>query len=262
MPAVQNLVGLNGDSERLSYFGVTNPHPGPAVYRLRFFDAAGREMGRSDEMKVSAFGQRQFQSQEIVSGFGVSGSDYRVRVETVVGGPLYPYGSNLRLATGDPSFVEPQEARVSRAYLVGVLGAPGLFGSQWRTDGVLANPGSTVLRADLTFTNIGNFAAATAAVPITLQPGETRRLIDVLKSQWGLTNAIGVLAVRYRRAGLLATVALGVLAGLAVWSRPDTTTFDLLPVVAGTGAALLTLSALARRARSRRRRVSSVRISQ
>jgi PKD repeat protein len=200
VPAVQNLVGLNGDSERLSYFGVTNPNPGPAVYRLRFFDAAGREIGRSDEMTVSAFGQRQFQSREIVDGFGVSGSDYRVQVETVAGGPLHPYGSNLRLATGDPSFVEPQAPAVSRAYLIGVLGAPGLFGSQWRTDGVLANPGSAVLRADLTFTNIGSFAATTSAVPITLQPGETRRLADILKSQWGLTNAIGVLAVASRDA--------------------------------------------------------------
>ncbi len=65
----------------------------------------------------------------------------------------------------------------------------------------------------------------------------------------GAAAAIGVLAVRHSRAGLLAAVALGVLAGLAVWTRPDTTTFDLLPVLAGTGAAVPTLSALARRAK-------------
>ncbi len=63
-----------------------------------------------------------------------------------------------------------------------------------------------------------------------------------------LSAAIGVLTVRHRGAGMLAAAALGALAALAVWSRPDVTTFDLLPVVAGAGAAVLTLPALARRA--------------
>jgi PKD repeat protein len=195
VPAVQNLVGLNNTAERLSYFGVTNPNPGPTTYRLRFFNATGQEIGHSDDLVVSAFGQRQFQSQEIVNDFGVAGSDYRVQVETLSGGPLYPYGSNLRIATSDPSFVVSQVPDVARAYLVGTLGAPGLFGSLWRTDAVLANPSTQPLPLDLTFTNIGNNASTTAPVRLTLQPGETRRLTDVLNSQWGITNGIGVITV-------------------------------------------------------------------
>lgn len=61
-------------------------------------------------------------------------------------------------------------------------------------------------------------------------------------------EAIGVLAVRHRRAGMLAAAALGVVAGIAVWSRPDAVPYDLLPVVAGAGAAVLALPPLARRA--------------
>ncbi|HSI92476.1 MAG TPA: molybdopterin-dependent oxidoreductase, partial [Jiangellaceae bacterium] len=60
--------------------------------------------------------------------------------------------------------------------------------------------------------------------------------------------AIGVLAARHRGAGMLAAAGLGAVAGLAVWSRPDTVTYDLLPVIAGAGAAVLALPALARRA--------------
>jgi DMSO/TMAO reductase YedYZ molybdopterin-dependent catalytic subunit len=58
---------------------------------------------------------------------------------------------------------------------------------------------------------------------------------------------IGVLAVRSRGLGLLAAVALGAVAALAVWSRPEAAGFDLAPVVLGTGGAVLALHALAGR---------------
>jgi PKD repeat protein len=209
VPAVQNLVGLNNNAERLSYFGVTNPNAGPAAYRLRFFDNLGHEIGPSHDFVVSAFGQRQFQSREIVNDFGVSGTDYRVQVETLSGGPLFPYGSNLRAATGDPSFVVPQVPEFTRSYLIGVLSVPGLFNSLWRTDGVLFNPGAQTLRLDLTFTNIGTNSSTTPAVTLTLQPGETRRLTDVINSQWGITNAIGVLTVASREPTGALPVVLG-----------------------------------------------------
>jgi len=195
VPAVQQLVGLNDNAERLAYFGITNPTAVPARYRLRFFDAAGRELGHSADLTLPAFGQRQFQTVEIHTLFHVSGSDYRVQVETIAGGPLYPYGSNLRLATSDPSFVEAAAEKSSRAYLVGALSAPGLFGSQWRTDVMLANPGAQTLHAQLSFTSIGVAAQPTAPVTLALQPGETRRLADVVNGQWGIRDAIGVLTL-------------------------------------------------------------------
>ena len=195
VPAVQQLVGLNDNAERLAYFGVTNPNPSATQYRLRFFDAAGHEIGHSADLTVSAFGQRQFQAAEIRGSFGVSGSDYRVQVETLAGGPLYAYGSNLRLATDDPSFIEPAAAQSARSYLVGTLSTPGLFGSLWRTDAVLANPGDQTLHAQLSFTGVGAGAQPTSPVALTLQPGETRRLKDVINGQLGIHDAVGVLTL-------------------------------------------------------------------
>lgn len=193
VPASQDLVGLNDDRERLAYFGVTNPNPAPATVRLRFFTRAGQETGHTTELTVPSFGQRQFQVREIRADLGVNGSDYRVRIETLAGGPVYPYGSNLRNATGDPAFVEPAVPETSRAWLVGVLSTTGLQDSLWRTDAVLANLGAQPLRLEVTFLNVGVAPAPTAAVPLTLQPGETRRLADVINSLWGLRGAIGVL---------------------------------------------------------------------
>lgn len=63
-----------------------------------------------------------------------------------------------------------------------------------------------------------------------------------------LSAAIGVLAAHHRGAGMLAAAVLGVVAALAVRSRPDATTYDLLPVVIGAGVAVLALPALVNRA--------------
>jgi PKD repeat protein len=195
VPAIQNLVGLPYDAERIFSIGVSNPTAAPATYRVRFFNASGAQVSVTPVLGLSPFGQRQFQPAEIRFTYGVFGGDYRVQVETVTGGPLYPYASIIRLATLDPSFLEAAVAKTSRAYLVGALSAPGLFGSLWRTDVVLANPGSQALHADLSFTSVGAVAQPTAPVSLTLQPGETRRLADVINGQWHLTNAIGILTL-------------------------------------------------------------------
>jgi PKD repeat protein len=198
--ATQDLVGLSDDGERLSYFGVSNPNPAAATYRARFFNAAGTQIAVTPDLTLSAYGQRQFQAAEIRDTYHVSGRDYRVRVETVSGGPLYPYGSIVRLATDDPSFLEAAVAETSRAYLVGALSAPGPLGALWRTDAVLANPGTQPLHADLSFTGIGVAGQPTTPVTLTLQPGETRRLANVIQGQWGIANAIGILTLTSREA--------------------------------------------------------------
>ncbi|HEX9941293.1 MAG TPA: PKD domain-containing protein [Thermoanaerobaculia bacterium] len=198
VPAVQLLTGLNTNSERFSYFGVTNPNPAPATYRLRFFNAAGREIGHSADLALPAFSQRQFQPKEIQRGFGLSGSDYRVQVETISGGPLYPYGTNVRSASSDPTFVAPQVPDLVTTWLIGVQRTPGARGALVLTDLVLANPGAQPLRVDVTFTSASLTVSPTGPVSITLQPGETRRIVDALNSLWGIANATGVLAFASR----------------------------------------------------------------
>jgi hypothetical protein len=195
VPAIQNLVGLTYDAERFFLIGVSNPNATPATYRVRFFNAAGAQVSVTPVLNLAPFGQRQFQPAEIRFTYGVFGGDYRAQVETVTGGPLYPYASIIRESTLDPSFFEAAVAKTSRAYLVGALSAPGPFGSLFRTDVVLANPGTQVLHADLSFTSVGPLAQPTAPVSLTLQPGETRRLADVINGQWHITNAIGILTL-------------------------------------------------------------------
>jgi PKD repeat protein len=192
---LQHLIGLNDTGDRLAYFGVTNPSSVNAVYHLRIYDRTGHLLGESAaDFTLSQFGQRQYQVGEIRDLFGVSSDDdYRVEVETKQGGPVFPYAANLRLVSGDPSFIEARRASVAKGYLVGIFSTPGLGGSKWQSDLVLSNAGSQVVTSDLTFQGSGLQTAPTAPVHVTLQPGESQRLANVLFDKWNLTEAVGTL---------------------------------------------------------------------
>jgi hypothetical protein len=187
---------------------VSNPSQTPTTYHLRFYDKDGNKIGESSEdLTVSSYGQRQFQASEIQSTFGISNeADYRIEVETKSGGTLFPYASNLRLSSEDPSFIQAGASKNARSYLIGVLSAPGPNNSTWRSDLLLSNTTSQALAVDVTFTNLGVTSAPTTPVRVTLQPGETQRLENVVASQWNVTNGIGVLTVQSTSATLFPVV--------------------------------------------------------
>jgi PKD repeat protein len=193
-PTLQHLVGLNDTDERSSYFGVSNPSGGPVTYRLRFYDKDGEEIGTSKVYTLSRYGQKQFQPREIREELGVADvDDYRVQVETVSGGPIFPYGANIRNASEDPSFVGVGTTASSKLYLIGALSTPGLQGSRWQSDVVLSNTSDKVILTDMTFLRVGFNSQPEQTVKVTLQPGETRRLVDVVADEWGIDDAVGML---------------------------------------------------------------------
>ena len=195
LPAAQNLVGLSNDGEKIAYFGVSNPNAVAASYRLRFFDAAGQPLGSPATFNLGPFGQKQFQPREIRELAPVAGlSDYRVVVETLAGGPLFPYGANVRQATNDPSYAGPEGDRAARVYLIGALSTPGPGGALWKTDAVLGNPAGAAATVQILYRNVGLNAEIEGPVTVSLQPGETERLVNVVAARFGETGAVGVLA--------------------------------------------------------------------
>lgn len=194
---VQHLVGLNDNGERLAYFGLSNPSDQPVGYRLRFFDKDGKPIGTSaDTRLLSRFGQRQYQVNEIRDLFKVTDvDDYRIEIETVSGGGIVPYASNLRLASDDPSFVVGGAVQASKVYLIGALSQPGPNNSLWQSDVVLSNTATEVVLTDITFTPNGLNSVTTSAVKLTLQPGATERLVNVVADKWGIKDSAGVLVL-------------------------------------------------------------------
>ncbi|HEX4725583.1 MAG TPA: PKD domain-containing protein, partial [Pseudonocardiaceae bacterium] len=195
----KNLVGLINNSDRLAYFGISNPSETAVTYHLRLYDKGGKLIGETNpDLTVAPFGQRQFQSAEIESTFGVvNQDDYRVEVQPTAGGDmLVPYASNLRLSSQDPSFIEAGSSSNAKSYLLGALSAPGANGTLWQTDLLLSNVNTQPVSVDVTFTGIGVNATTTTPAHVTLQPGETQRLQNVIAGQWGINNAIGLLTVK------------------------------------------------------------------
>ncbi len=193
---VQHLVGLNDNTERIAYFGLSNPGGSPATYRLRFFDNLGHEVGTgSQQITLSRYGFKQYQPKDIRTLFGLADKDdYRVLVESTKGAPIFPFGANLRLGSLDPSFLTVGSG-AERVYLLGMLSTPGPNNSLWRSDVVLSNTSNQVVIADLTYTNVGLTSSSTDTIHETLQPGETRRLDDVIGTKWNVRNGVGVLTI-------------------------------------------------------------------
>lgn len=188
------LIGLNDNSERLAYFGLSNPNAEPAVYQLRLFDAQGHQIGQSDDLTLGRFGQKQFQPQEI-RDLGVSNAtDYRVEIEPKSGGRIYPYGTNLRVATQDPAFASSEVPSGKKLFLIGSLSQPGLNNAVYRTDVVLSNPLAQAIAFDMTFTAVGVSSLPQTPVRVTLQPGESQRLANVIADKWQITNQVGYLS--------------------------------------------------------------------
>jgi PKD repeat protein len=194
---VQSLVGLINNDERLTYFGISNPSDQSSTYHLRFYDKDGKLVSESSQdLTLSRYSQRQYQAKELTDLFGISNlEDYRVEIETKAGGTVIPYASNLRLASEDPSYIEPGSAKSSKVYLLGVLSAPGLNDSTWQSDLVLSNTSAQQIQADVTFTSVGLTSTPTTPLRVTLAPGKTERLENIVAGQWNIRNGIGVLTI-------------------------------------------------------------------
>jgi PKD repeat protein len=189
----QYLAGLNDNSDELAYFGITNPTPTTTTYHVRLFDTQGNQIGESNgDLTVGPFGQRQFQQADVHNLFGLTtGTDYMVSIENKSGTTTFPYGENVRMGSGDPSFVTAGATNAAVQYVVGAFSTNG----SWQTDVVLANTGTGPMSLSLTFTRIGVTAPTTAPVTLTLNPGDTQRLSNAIAGKWNLSNVVGVITV-------------------------------------------------------------------
>jgi len=189
----QDLVGLNDNSSQLAYFGVSNPSSTTATYHVRLFDSAGNKIGESNgDLQVAPFGQRQFQQEDVHNLFGFTGaSDYRVEIENKSAAVIIPYGENVRLGSGDPSFLTPGSSSAATQYVIGAFSNTGT----WQSDVVLANTSSQPMTIALTFTHVGVFSSPTPPVALTLNPGQTERLSNAIAGEWNLNNVVGIITI-------------------------------------------------------------------
>jgi PKD repeat protein len=189
----QYLAGLNDNSDQLAYFGISNPTATTTTYHVRLFDTQGNQIGESKgDLTLGPFAQRQFQQADVHSLFGLTtATDYLVSIENKSGSTIFPYGENVRMGSGDPSFVTVGNTSAATQYVIGAFSTNG----SWQTDLVLANTSTQPMSLGLTFIRTGVTATTTAPVTLTLNPGDTQRLSNAIAGKWNLSNVVGVITV-------------------------------------------------------------------
>jgi hypothetical protein len=189
----QYLAGLNDNSDQLAYFGISNPTATTTTYHVRLFDTQGNQIGESKgDLTLGPFAQRQFQQADVHSLFGLTtATDFLVSIENKSGSTIFPYGENVRMGSGDPSFVTAGNTSAATQYVIGAFSTNGA----WQTDVVLANTSTQPMSLSLAFTRTGVTATTTAPVTLTLNPGDTQRLSNAISGKWNLSNVVGVITV-------------------------------------------------------------------
>jgi uncharacterized repeat protein (TIGR01451 family) len=194
--ALAPVLGLQQIAQSPDYrtnFGVVEGSGSPVSLLVSVFNAAGAKL-LDLPLDLKANEQRQLNG--FLTQNKISLNDGRIEVKATSGdGKVTAYASVIDNRTGDPLLVpavQLGQATATDYVLPGVADINNAFAS-WRTDMDAFNSGSTPLQATLTFYRQDGGPPKTATV--TLNPGELKRLDNVLQSTFGTTNAGGAVHV-------------------------------------------------------------------
>jgi uncharacterized repeat protein (TIGR01451 family) len=193
--ALAPVLGLQQIAQNADYrtnFGLVEGSGNPVSLLVSVFSAAGTKL-LDVPLDLKANEQRQLNG--FLSQNNISLSDGRIEVKATGGdGKVTAYASVIDNRTGDPLLVQGVQlgqAATTDWVLPGVADINNVFAS-WRTDMDFFNSSSSPLQANLTFySQTGSTKTAT----VTLNPGEVKRLDNVLQSTFATTNAGGAIHV-------------------------------------------------------------------
>ncbi len=190
--ADQSLVGLADIAgESFSTFGVSNPFDAPANIELQFTDGAGAPLRPGLPVTIARNGQVLYQIEDI-RALGMEDQDnYRVTVKSVSGGSVIPFAKKLRAGSQDQAFVPAIKTYQPKVLLLGTYSGDTVRGNRWSTDAVLFNPTTAELVVEARFIPVGVDAQPAPLATFHLQPKESRRLVDILKTEWDAQGVNG-----------------------------------------------------------------------
>jgi len=198
----QNLVGLaDVSNEGFSTFGVSNPFDGPANIQLEFTNGAGAPLRPALPVTVARNSQVLYQIVDI-RALGVQNQDnYRVTVKTVSGGPVIPFAKKLRSGSQDQAYVPAIKTQRAKVLLLGAYSGDTVRGNKWSTDAVLFNPTAGELVVEARFIPVGVNSTPSALATFHLQAKESRRLVDILKTEWNAQGINGYVSFETKNGG-------------------------------------------------------------
>jgi len=199
LPALSASQGLGSGSSRTlftggresetSVFGFYTPSGAEAVFTLVAPDGTVR--GTIPLSVISNIGQ---EFQPAASAFGLDAEPGDVIRVEVTSGSLFPYVRISEDGTGDAAVSLPAEA-TSDAVFPSAGTAVGLFDTSFGSDLFLSNPDASQSAAVTVFYYPLGSRAAPASAALTLDPGASQVIGDVLQSLFGVGLGQGTLVI-------------------------------------------------------------------
>jgi PKD repeat protein len=184
-----HLIGLAESADRTTALGLSDPFSEPAFVNIHFLDATGNAVGSPVlDFAIGQGGERLLTATQLRQNYNVSGDDLHAVIDTLSGGPITAYGMVLPVTSQDPSYVWPGATNLATQYLLGVT-TGGSGAAAVATDVVLANPDDVPMQVQMAFVNTFVSVPSPTPATLTLAPGTTTRIVDVLKSQWNITKS-------------------------------------------------------------------------
>jgi VWFA-related protein len=163
------------------------------LVRARLFGASGAQVGQDDLITVPGGGW--WQQDDIFGAVGAGNQDiaYATVEPLTTGGKVWAYASVIDNATGDPTMIALVPLPGKSAVIVPAIAhAPGVGGTQWRTDVAVVNPTSST--ATLTAAILDYDSGSATTRTLSLGGRATVEWQDVLVSIFGIAGTTSMKA--------------------------------------------------------------------
>jgi hypothetical protein len=175
------LIQLTRNAAYRTNIGFESISLGPIEVAVDLFRATGEFLGEKT-FPLPPFGTAQ--ATEIFPQIGVTAVDdaFAIVLSDTPGALFFTYAAVVDNASGDTITVLPgQVSSGEPLYVPAVAHNTGLKGTQWRADLEVHNPGAVQARYTLELLRYGQDNSSPASASFTLDPGMSRRYVDVVK---------------------------------------------------------------------------------
>ena len=198
------LIQLSENASYRTNVGFASVSAAPTSVTVTLYRVNGGLLGALP-VTLPPFGSAQVT--EILPEIGVASVDdaFAVVRSDTPGAQYVAYASVVDNVSGDPLTVLPVRASSSQPlYLPAVAHNPGLKGTVWRTDLEVANPGAAPAAYRIELLKTGQDNTTPAAATYTLDPGTSRRYLDVVSDIFGFAGS-GAIRVTPTAGAVMAT---------------------------------------------------------
>jgi ELWxxDGT repeat protein len=186
------LLQLARSRDYRTNLGIANASGTPVDVVVKFFLASGQALGQK-LFRIGPFGFHQ--ENDVLAALGADVPEaYAIATSTTSSVRYFVYASVIDNRTNDPIAIVPARASATATpsapvWVVGAGHLTGLAGTNWRTDLEVHNPGSAPLQYSLSLLRRGEDGSAPATRELSLQPGSSARLRDVVQTVFGAAGA-------------------------------------------------------------------------